>query len=43
MTVADLEERMSNAEFLRWSIFHALRAQQAEVEQKMAAARGRGR
>lgn len=40
MTVADLETRMTNAEYVHWSMLYALRAQEAELEQKMANARG---
>jgi hypothetical protein len=32
---------MSQLEFLQWSVYHARRGQQAELEQKMAARRGR--
>jgi hypothetical protein len=31
MTVAEMEERMSNAEFVRWSIFYGRRAQQQQL------------
>lgn len=31
MTVADLEERMTNAEFVRWTIYHGRRAQDAQI------------
>lgn len=40
-TVAELEESMSAAEFVRWAIFHARKAQRAELAQKMQAAQGR--
>ena len=36
MTVADMEERMSNAEFVGWRIYYARRAQQRELAQKRA-------
>lgn len=31
MTVAELVERMSNHEFLEWSIFYGRRAQEAQL------------
>lgn len=31
MLVADLRERMSNDEYVRWQIFYARRAQRAEL------------
>jgi hypothetical protein len=40
MTVADLEANMTNAEYIDWVMFDALRAQEAELEQKMAQSRG---
>lgn len=36
MTVADMEDRMPNAEFVGWSIFYARQAQRREVEEKLA-------
>jgi hypothetical protein len=39
MTVAELEATMPNHEFRHWYAFLARRAQQQEVEQKMADAR----
>lgn len=36
MTVEEMEARMSNAEFVRWSIFYARKAQQQELAQKEA-------
>lgn len=36
MTVARMEAEMSNAEFVEWQVFHARKAQRAELEQKMA-------
>lgn len=41
MTVGELRERMSNDEFVHWAQYHALQAQQMELEQKRA--RGEGR
>lgn len=35
-TVAELERTMSNAEFVRWGVYHARKAQRAELAQKMA-------
>jgi len=35
MLVADMEERMSNAEYVGWRVFYARRAQQRELAQKM--------
>jgi hypothetical protein len=32
MTVAELRERMSNDEYMRWSVYYARRGQQAELE-----------
>lgn len=32
MLVADLRERMSNAEFVRWSMYYARKAQRQELE-----------
>jgi hypothetical protein len=43
MTVARLEDEMPNAEFAYWYAFLAKRAQQQEVESKMADARARKR
>jgi len=40
MTVAEMEERMTNAEYIDWVMYYALRAQEAELEQKMAQSRG---
>lgn len=36
MTVACLREEMSAEEFLRWSMYYARMAQQAELERLMA-------
>lgn len=36
MTVAEMEERMSNAEFVRWSIYYGRRAQERELAEKTA-------
>lgn len=36
MTVAELEAKMPNSEFIEWSMFYAQRAAEAEVEEKMA-------
>ena len=41
MTVRELRERMSNDELLRWSIFYGRRAQDAELQSKAQAQRGR--
>lgn len=32
MTVADLRERMSGDEFLRWQVYYARKAQREELE-----------
>lgn len=37
MTVADLRERMSSAEFLSWQIYYARIAQDQEIATKKAA------
>lgn len=42
MTVADMEARMPNSEFVGWSMYFARQAQRREVEQKLAEARQRG-
>lgn len=34
MTVGELRERMSNEEFVRWSIYYGRKAQAAELEAK---------
>lgn len=34
MTVAQLHEQMSNAEFVHWQMYYARIAQQAELEQQ---------
>lgn len=39
MTLAELRERMTQAEFVGWQRYHRVRLQQAELEQKAAAAR----
>lgn len=36
MTVARLREEMTTDEFIRWSIFHARRAQRTELARKAA-------
>lgn len=36
MTVAELENTMSNGEFVRWSIYYAKKAQRQELERKKA-------
>ncbi len=36
MTVADLTERMSAAEFLHWQMFYARKAQREELERLKA-------
>lgn len=40
MTVAHLEATMTNAEYVNWAMFYALRGQEAELEQKLAQSRG---
>ena len=34
MTVAEMRERMSNAEYVKWCAFHALRLQREELAMK---------
>jgi hypothetical protein len=34
MTVTELEQRMSNAEFVRWMVYHGRRAQDQELAMK---------
>lgn len=41
MTVGEMQERMSNAEFVAWTAFHARKGQRQELEQKMARHRRR--
>ena len=36
MTVVEMEERMSNDEYVRWNIYYARQAQRRELDQKMA-------
>lgn len=36
MTVADLRERMSADEYLRWGVFYARKAQREELEMAKA-------
>lgn len=36
MTVADLEGRMSNAEFVGWAMYFALQAQKRELAERTA-------
>ena len=36
MTVAELQERMSNAEFVEWQAFYARKAQRREMAEKLA-------
>lgn len=36
MTVAELEARMPNAEFVEWQAYHARKAQRRELAEKMA-------
>jgi len=43
MTVAELESRMSNAEFVEWQIYYARRAQRQELAEKKAKAKPKGR
>lgn len=33
MTVGEMQERMSNREFIQWKAFYARRAQQNQLEQ----------
>lgn len=40
MTVARMEDEMPNHEYVRWSMFYALRRQQADLDEKMARTRG---
>jgi hypothetical protein len=40
MTVGEMRERMSNAEFVRWSIFHARRRQDEELAARKAESGG---
>jgi hypothetical protein len=39
MTVADMSERMSHAEYVLWTRFYARKAQQQELQHKMAGGR----
>ena len=41
MTVARLRREMSNDELLHWSVFYGRRAQDAELQSKAQAQRGR--
>lgn len=41
MTVGELEHRMSSAEFLEWQMYHARKAQRAELDRLMARHRKR--
>jgi hypothetical protein len=41
MTVAELGERMSNAEFVQWAMWHARKAQRRELAEKVSKHRGR--
>lgn len=40
MTVARMEAEMTNAEYVHWAMFYALRGQEQELEQKLAQSRG---
>lgn len=40
MTVAELENTMSNDEFLRWSVYHAKKNQRSELEQLKSKRKG---
>lgn len=31
MTVAEMRERMSNGEYIRWAVYHGRRVQDAEI------------
>lgn len=42
MTVADLEQRMTNREYVHWSMFFAVRGAEQEVDRKLAESK-RGR
>lgn len=39
MTVERMRREMTEAEFLHWTMYHARKAQRAELEQKRSAAR----
>lgn len=41
MTVEEVRQ-MPNSEWLEWSVWHARRAQEIELQQKMASSRGKG-
>lgn len=34
--VEDMEARMTNREFMRWSVYYARQAQRRDLDQKMA-------
>lgn len=40
MTVGRLREEMSNAEYVRWGVFYARKAQRAELEANKARRKG---
>jgi hypothetical protein len=40
MTVTRMEDEMPNREYVNWSMYYAIRAQEAELAEKMAKARG---
>jgi hypothetical protein len=42
MTVAEMNDRMSNGEFIEWRMYHARRAQRQELEMMKARSK-RGR
>ena len=42
MTVLELEHRMPNAEYVRWDVYLARKAQRQELATKAAKAQGRG-
>lgn len=42
MTVADLHDRMSNAEFVQWSVFYGRKGQRQQMAD-LKAKRGKGR
>lgn len=39
MTVTRMEAEMPNSEYVHWSMFYALRGQEAELAEKMAQSR----
>ena len=41
MTVAEMAERMTNAEFVQWGMWHARKAQRREMAELKAKHKGR--